>query len=130
VTPDVRRGKMMTDQDTAKALLVHRTQGFSIRRFIRKSARRYFLSILAVLALLAGAVYHEDLPMKLLFMAGFGMYVGALLRDTGWLRRMKKDWAFTSRIIDWKKVEAMAEGKDTANQASEVTARKLAEPQG
>jgi hypothetical protein len=69
--------------------------------------------------------------MKLLFMAGFGMYCGALLRDIGWLRRMKRDWAFTARIIDWKKVEAMAEGKDTcAHQAAEVTARKLAEPQG
>ena len=44
----------MTDQDTAKALLAHRTEGFSIRRIIRKSARRYFLSILAALALLAG----------------------------------------------------------------------------
>ncbi len=119
---------MMTDQDIAKALLVHRTAGFSIRRFIRKSARRYCLSILAALALLAGAVYHADLPMKLLFMAGFGMYCGALLRDSGWLRRMKRDWAFTSRIIDWKKVEALAEGKDTANQAS-VTARQFGDPQ-
>ena len=43
---------------------------------------------------------------------------------------MKKDWNFTARIIDWKKVEAMAEGKDAASQASEVTARKVAETQG
>ena len=114
---------MMTDQETARALLLHRKEGFSIRRFVRKSARRYFLSVLAALALLAGAVYHDDMPVKLFFMAGFGMYCGALLRDTGWLRRMKKDWNFTARIIDWRKIEALAEGKDTANQASDATSK-------
>ncbi|MCX6377272.1 MAG: hypothetical protein NTU88_14775 [Armatimonadetes bacterium] len=120
---------MSTDREIAKTLLLTRATGFSIRRFMRKSVRRYFLSLLAALALLAGAVYEEGGPMKLFFVAGFGMYCGAFLRDAGWLRRMKKDWAFISRIIDWQRVEAMAEGNESAKQASEVTAPELAEPQ-
>ena len=41
---------------------------------------------------------------------------------------MKKDWSFTSRIIDWRIVEAMSEGKEMANDASLVTSREISEP--
>ena len=106
---------MKTDQDKAKAILVYRTEGVLIRRIIRESARRYLLSVLLALALLSLAVYEKDISLKLFFMTGFGMYCGALLRDVGWFRRIKKDWSFTARIIDWKKVEAMASGTEAAN---------------
>jgi len=118
----------MMDQDRAKVLLIHRTEGVSIRRIIRKSARHYVCSILVAFALLAGALTYRDVRMKLFFMAVFGVCCGALARDTLQLRRMKKDWRFTSRIIDWTKVEAMSEGKDTTNDAALVTARELTEP--
>ena len=105
-----------------------RTEGVSIRRIIRKSARHYVCSILVAFAILAGALTYNDVRMKLYFMTLFGMCCGALARDTVQLRRMKKDWRFTSRIIDWTKVEAMSEGKDTANDASLVPDRELTEP--
>ncbi len=117
----------MKDQDRAKVLLMHRTEGFSIWRLIRKSARHYIFSILAAIALLAGALNYKDVKTKLFFMTVFGVYCGALSRDTGQLRRMKKDWSFTSRIIDWTIVEAMSEGKDTANDALLVTSREHSE---
>ena len=106
---------MNTDQAIAKSLLLNRADGFSVLRFIRKSARHYLVSTVVALVLLAGVVYQGEMPMRLFFMLGFGMYCGALLRDIGWLRRMKKDWEFASRIIDWGKVESMAEGRETAN---------------
>ena len=115
---------MKTDQDIAKALLLNRTDGVSIWRLIRSSSRRYLLMILAAFALLTGAMYEDDMFIKFLFTAGFGLYCGALLRDTGWFRRMKKDWAFTSRIIDWPKVESMAEGNESANKQIQPIAGK------
>jgi len=119
---------MDTDQTIAKSLLLNRAHGFSALRFIRKSARRYFVSILVALALLAGVVWQAGIPMKLLFMLGFGMYCGALLRDIGWLRRMKKDWESTSRIIDWEKVKAMAEGIQPVDHVRQDTAGRPADP--
>ena len=119
-----RQKSMKTDQDIAKALLQNRVEGVSICRFIGSSSRRYLLMILAALALLAGAVYEDAMFLKFLLTAGFGLYCGALLRDTGWIRRMKKDWAFTSRIIDWPKVEAMAEGNESANKQIQPIAGK------
>ena len=44
------------------------------------------------------------------------MFLGALIRDFGWLRRIKKLWPFTQKIINWQKVEDVAEGKESANQ--------------
>lgn len=117
----------MTDQEQAKALLMLRTEGFSIRRLIRRTARKYCFGILVAMALLTIA-YKEDGRMKLFYIATFGMHCGILLRDAVTLNRYKKDWTFTARIIDWTKVEAMSEGKDTANDASQVTARELTEP--
>lgn len=118
----------MKDQDRAKALLMHRTEGVAIWRLIRKSARYYIVGILAPIALLAGALSDKDVKTKLFFMTVFGMSCGALSRDVGQLRRIKKDWSFTSRIIDWTIVEAMSEGKEMENDASLVTSREISEP--
>ena len=119
---------MNTDQTRAKSLLLDRAQGFSVFRFIQRSAWRYVISILVALALLAGVVWVEGMPMKFICMLGFGMYCGALLRDIGWLRRMKNGWEFTSRIIDWGKVEAMAEGREPANEVPGHAPGKPADP--
>jgi len=63
----------MKDQDRAKVLLMHRTEGFSIWRLFRKSARHYIFGILAVIALLAGALNYKDVKTKLFFMTVFGV---------------------------------------------------------
>jgi len=66
--------------------------------------------------------------MKQVYIATFCMYCGILLRDAAILHRSKKNWSFTARIIDWTKVEAMTEGKDLANPASDASARNFGEP--
>ena len=38
------------------------------------------------------------------------MYLGAFVRDFGWIRMLKKRWAFTEKVVYWKKVEAIAAG--------------------
>jgi hypothetical protein len=118
----------MMDQDRAKVLLMHRTEGVSTRRIIRKSARHYVCSTLVAFAILTGVLTYKDVRIKLYFMAVFGVCCGALARDTVQLFRMKKDWRFTSRIIDWSKVEAISEGNETANDASVTKSREISEP--
>lgn len=54
---------MIPDQEQAKALLLIRTEGFSTRRIIRRSARRFFFGILAAIAFLTIA-YNQDGWMK------------------------------------------------------------------
>jgi hypothetical protein len=118
---------MMTDQERAKALLMNRTEGVSIRRIIRKSARHYVLSILVTLGFLTIA-FIQDSRIKYFYMVAFGMSCGVLLRDVASLHRSKKDWGFWSHIMDWKKIEKIAEGERLANQSSEPSAGNADEP--
>jgi hypothetical protein len=38
------------------------------------------------------------------------MTVGCALRDLGWLRRGRREWPTNERVIDWDKVQRMANG--------------------
>jgi hypothetical protein len=118
---------MIPEQEQAKALLLIRTEGFSTLRTIRRSARRFFFCILAAIAFLAIG-HKEDGWMKFVYIATSGMLCGIMLRDVAVLQRSKNSWSFSARIIDWKKVEALAEGKDLASQAPEAEVRNFVEP--
>ncbi len=110
---------MNREQQMAKALLQNRTGGFSIRRLIRRSGPGYLLTALIAVIFLAFSLCQADIPIRFLCLTAFGLYCGALLRDIQWITKIKKDWPFTSRIMDWPKIEAIAEGKDTANKPPE-----------
>lgn len=115
---------MSKEQQMAKALLQNRTRGVSAMRLIRKAGTGYFLTVLLAAIFLALFLCQDALPIRFISLAGFGLYSGALLRDLQWLSRIKKDWPFTSGVLDWPKIEAIAEGKDTAIQPSKPIAGK------
>jgi hypothetical protein len=122
--------KKTTEQIMAQRMLAYRGKGYSVLYVLRRSAWRYALLVgLLVLSMIAFLSTH-DLTVKGFCLWAGGMFLGALCRDVGWLQRIKRSWQFTQKITDWQKVKQIAEGKEAANQASEVTARKLAEPQG
>lgn len=50
-----------------------------------------------------------------------GAFVGAIARDLGWLWRIKKAWPFTEKIIDWRIVKELAEGKKSADNKMQGT---------
>jgi hypothetical protein len=52
-----------------------------------------------------------------------------MMCDVAAFQRSKNSWSFSARIIDWKKVEALAEGKDLAIQAPEAEVSNFVEPQ-
>lgn len=99
----------MDEQVKALILLERRKHGYSIRRVLRSMRRRYFLSIMVCVGL-----SYMAMSSQLYWFLGFvvGAYFAMFLRDFGWLSAAKKEWAFTERITDWKKVEAIANGDD------------------
>ncbi|MEB3259777.1 MAG: hypothetical protein VKP63_04015 [Cyanobacteriota bacterium] len=118
----------MNDQDRAKKLLIVRNEGFSLRRMIRRSARRIIFSALAAIVLLASALTNDDDRMKLLFVTVFGISCGASLRNAAQLCSQKQNWGFNSKIIDWPKVEAISEGREIDEDPSTAMETKRTKP--
>lgn len=109
--------KKTTEQELARHFLKHRDTGYSIAYVLRRSKVRYGIHIAVLVGFLL--VFHttDDLWLKGFSLWAVGMYLGAVLCDFGWLRRVKKSWPFTLKITDWEKVEAIAEGKGSAKDA-------------
>ncbi|MBL8857099.1 MAG: hypothetical protein JNL28_01160 [Planctomycetes bacterium] len=40
-----------------------------------------------------------------------GMLIGCLARDFGWLRNMRIAWSFNVRVVNWDKVQRIADGE-------------------
>lgn len=96
------------DQERAHHLLVHRRTGYSFWHVLSVSRYRYLMSFAAVAVLVFVWCHAGDPFLKTFCLFGVGMYTGAFLRDFGWLRRLKMNWPFTERVIDWKEVEEIA----------------------
>jgi len=99
-----------TEQQLAKHMLTHRADGYSLLYVLRKSAWRYVLSVILVLILLTALAGTHDSILKFAFLLGAGMLLGAMVRDVGWLRRIKTNWPFSEKVTDWEKVERIARG--------------------
>jgi hypothetical protein len=108
--------KKPTEQEIARHFLKHRESGYSIAYVLRRSRLRYAFHVAVLLAFIV--IFHttDDLWLKGFSLWAIGMFLGALVRDFGWLRRIKRTWPFTQKITDWQKVEDIAEGKEPANQ--------------
>ena len=104
--------KMKQEQQLARHMLAHREKGYSVGYVIRQSAWRYFILLVLATGMLAASFTTGERVFQLVFMWGFGMFAGAILRDVGWIRRIKRNWPFSQKITDWAKVEAMARGED------------------
>ena len=104
--------KRQTEQAMARHYLAHRQAGYSIPYVLRRSAGRYALLIGLLLLFLAGAYLARDRWDSGFCLWGIGVATGAFARDAGWLRRIKRQWPFTQKIINWQKVEEIAEGKE------------------
>ena len=114
--------KKLTEQELARHMLAHRSKRYSIGSVLRESAMRYVIHV-AILALFVIWFRATNQPCyKGLCLWGIGMFMGALARDAGWLRRIKNQWIFTEKIINWQIVEDIAAGKTCANNASSATA--------
>lgn len=84
-----------------------REHGPTHGRFVRANLWFYLLLVAISLGLFAAALsWHQWEPFCVLA----GMTVGCALRDLGWLRRGRREWPTNERVIDWDKVQRMANG--------------------
>ena len=114
----VEKMKKQTEQQLARHMLAHRAKGYSLAYVIRKSALRYAIHIGLLALFVIWFFATDELCYKGLCLWGLGAFVGALARDFGWLRRIKAQWPFTEKIINWQTVEDLAEGNGYANQSA------------
>ncbi len=113
--------KTSREQELARHLIKHRDAGYSIAYVVRRSRVRYGIHIAVLVGFVVLFYTTEDLWLKGFSLWAVGMFLGALVRDVGWLRRIKRNWPFTQKITDRQKVEDIAEGKESANQTVERT---------
>lgn len=99
-------------------MLAHRSKGYSLGYVLRKSMLHYAILVGALGLLVVWFFTTDQLWYKGLCLWGIGMFTGALARDFGWLRRIKDQWPFTQKIINWQRVEDIAGGKESANETT------------
>ena len=97
-----------SDQVLARRLLEARELGNSFGLFLRRSIRSYLIlfSYWTVI-LIAFGMFQFWIP----FYISLGCLAGCLLRDFGWIRNHLRIWQFTVRVLDWDKVQELAQEK-------------------
>ena len=96
----------MNEQKLARLVLECHRRGYSIRHHMREMRTQHIASLASGafgLALLQAA----DCDTLMWIVLGTG--IGLFLRDAMWFQAVKKGWPFNEKIIDWNKVEAIAQ---------------------
>ncbi|MCP3888605.1 MAG: hypothetical protein GY702_06995 [Desulfobulbaceae bacterium] len=95
------------DKNAAKVLLIQREKGWSMIYAMKRMKLRF---ILYVLLLTIGVLFRiSNGSLNTWFLLFSGLIIGTFIRDIGWLIRIKRNWLFSEKIIDWKKVNELAE---------------------
>lgn len=98
------------EQKLARHLLARRNCDQSVLGLLWQPRVRY-LAILLVLSGSIGLTFQPRSPeWQSLGIFATGMAAGVLARDIRWLRTFNRNWSFHRRVIDWAKVEALADG--------------------
>jgi predicted signal transduction protein with EAL and GGDEF domain len=96
------------EQVHARLLLDIRQHGLTYGRFVSRNLMLYTVLVALSLGLLAGArSWHQWEPFYILA----GLTLGCALRDLGWLRKGRNEWPFNERVLDWDKVQRLANGE-------------------
>jgi hypothetical protein len=94
----------------ARWLLDCRANGYSIRAHVRIMKNAYFASALS--GVFCVIFFYFSFGREWMAWVALGGLAGLLLRDTNWYYGCVKGWPMTERIIDWAKVEAIAQEPD------------------
>jgi len=97
-----------TDKQRAAVLLVHKQHAYSIPRVLRACVPRYIF-LAALVASLVLMLSADTFPsLRSVWFWAIGMFCGAIVRDFGWFRQIKRNWPFTEKVIDWEEVQRIA----------------------
>ncbi len=101
----------MSDTELANFFLeLRRRGGPDLMGTVGPNIRRYALLLSCLGALIAIFTLLKVWPAALFFV---GLLAGALLRDVGWIRSMKRTWPFHERITNWAFVEQLAKNESS-----------------
>ncbi len=94
----------------------HCSMGFIYRRMLK-----IYLFLFCMFGCLFYLMY-QQINSKLSYLLA-GLLLGILLQNHGWFRAAKKQWPFLLKVINWEKVEAIAQSstKEGAQLDSSVT---------
>ena len=93
-----------SDSVIATNLLRIRKAGYPLWKYLLVYLVKYLFFLVPAFIVLW--LVKCDIPFFTLL---FGLIVGALARDLGWLIYAKKTWPFQEKVIDWQKVEQFAD---------------------
>ncbi|MFO0950807.1 MAG: hypothetical protein U0835_06560 [Isosphaeraceae bacterium] len=102
--PKVTKRDMLIAQ---RMLVYHERGGVSFGLFARWSAVRYFI-IFGYLAAVAGLAVMAQFWVGLAIVAGVAL--GFALCEIRWVRGSKQAWPFNEMVIDWDRVQSVADG--------------------
>jgi len=102
-----------SDQVLAKRLLERRETGYSLSLYLRQNNKTYSIFFFYWILLLVGfGLLQLWIPLQLspLWLVLICM-AACLSRDVNWFLATARAWQFTSKVIDWDKVQKLAEEK-------------------
>jgi len=101
--------KQLSDKLLAERMLQARASGgHKFLPFLGMNAKGYILLVLFFSALLAILGFVGCWPA---FFVVAGVLVGVFLRDASWLTSLQRTWPFSVKVIDWDKVQRIANAK-------------------
>lgn len=104
------------EQKAAARYLALRDREQSVLALLWQSRTRYLL-VLFILGCTGWMALQTRKPeFQPLGMFAMGMAAGVFIRDIRWLRTLKHNWRFHRRVIDWARVEALAEGREASDE--------------
>ncbi|WP_406694882.1 hypothetical protein V5E97_27950 [Singulisphaera sp. Ch08] len=106
--PETATAAFTPEQQLAKMLLQARENGYTLGLFYRWSLRGYLVLFIAISI---GIAWFSWVNMAPGIYAMTGLLVGALLRDYGVAKKQVRLWPVQARLLDWEKVQAMANGE-------------------
>ena len=102
----VEANNRFSDRAIARRMLDIHRHGYSLGLFLRWNGREHLL-LVVYFALLLGGLAYLDLWMPFYMM--LGILVGRVGRDMAWVRASSKSWPFSDKVIDWEKVQQLAD---------------------
>ena len=103
----------MTDtklQTKCKQLLARRHAPATPWFYVMHDWRRQLSFAIAYLVV-AGALW--SIGWQLASVAFLAFFIGRIVRDIRWWRALSKEWPMTAELIDWQRVESIANGTST-----------------
>ena len=98
-----------SNQKRAKRLLKLRSEGARFRwNYFLKSKWLWIASLVIGFLVVGAIVTPEDVGMNRIIFCLLGIFIGRILRDMIWLKDIVDAFPFTEKIINWGKVEEIA----------------------